>query len=176
MEREILKAVLWSLISFKRLSSSRVNQSGCHQVVSSASSLALFTMNFSSCSKSSGVGWGDVGREDSVFSCTSCLMKSLMLDLKLSTYTSLSFLLFIFFASFLVKVLLLRGMNLKLGSLSLREIAAWSLGTPFVFHLRSICIWHVLLGQGNGLVGILLSLLGESMCHRIWIGRRLIQL
>ena len=91
MEREILKAALWSLISFRRLSSSRVNQSGRRRVVSSASSVALFTMNFSSCLRSSGVGWGDVSREDSVFSCSSCLMKSLMLDLKLSTYTSLSF-------------------------------------------------------------------------------------
>ena len=55
-------------------------------------------------------------------SFSSCLMKSLILDLKLPTYTSLSTLLFIIFASFLVEVLLLRGTNLKLGSFSLREI------------------------------------------------------
>jgi len=67
MEREILKAALQSLISFKKLSSSRVNQSGCRWVISSVRSLALFTMNFSSCSRSSGVGWGEMGGEDSFF-------------------------------------------------------------------------------------------------------------
>ena len=67
LEREILKAVLWSLISFKRMFSSWVNQSGCCQVISSASSLALFVMNLSSCSRSSGVGWGRMGREDLVY-------------------------------------------------------------------------------------------------------------
>jgi len=62
-------------------------------------------------------------------------MKSLILDLKLSMYTSLSSLLFIFFASFLAEVLLSRGTNLKLGSLSLREIAVWLLGPLFAFRL-----------------------------------------
>jgi len=69
LEREILKAALWSLISFKRVISSWVNQSGCCQVISSASSLALFTMNFLSCSRSSGVRWGEMCGEDSVFFC-----------------------------------------------------------------------------------------------------------
>ena len=116
-----------------RVFSSWVNQSGHWQVVSSASTLALFTMNLSSCSRSSGVGWGGMGGEDLVFSFSNCLMKLLILDLRLLTYTSLSSLLLIFFASFLAEVLLFRGMNLKFGSVHLRDIAAWSLGSLFIF-------------------------------------------
>ena len=71
----------------------------------------------------------------------------LMLDLKTLMYTSLNSLLFLFFASFLVEVLLLRGMNLKLGSLSLREISAWSLGTPFIFCSMSMMYLACIVGR-----------------------------
>ena len=71
-----------------------------------------------------------MGGEDLAFSFSSYLMKSLILDLKTLIYTSRNSLLFIFFASFLVEVFLLRGMN----SLILEKLlhGHWELHSFFI--------------------------------------------